>query len=598
MTTPDTTEHQGTSLRDFLQVLRRRKWILLLAALAVPGIALNLALSQDKVYQGTAEVLLGRQNAALSVTNTPDLTPQQEFERVAQTQARLAATPPVAQRVLRALNLRDRDADSLLGSTVVAAAQNTDILAFTVFDTNPRLASRLATEFARQYTGYRRELDTASMRRARAEVERQLPRVRNRDRALYATLVQKREQLRTLEALQTSNAYVVREASKAQQITPRPRRAAIIGAVLGLLLGIGLALLREALDTRVRSAEEIADRLGLTLLARVTDPPRALRTANKLVMLEEPHGVRAEAFRMLRANLEFSNIERRARTIMVTSAVQSEGKSTTAANLAVALARSGRRVILVDLDLRRPFLDKFFDVSGSRGLTAMAMGRATADDVLVRVPLTEVVPAAAPANGRGEVGDFDFPEPTTGAHGDALPARRGRPGLLRGLRGADRPQPMVDLRPPEDAPARPVERRPARDDREGMLEVLPTGPVPPNPGEFVGSRMLGDILDTLSARADIVIVDTPPMLQVGDAMTLSARVDGLVLIARLDVLRRPMLKELDRLLHQAPAPALGFVLTGADDQQSGYGYGYGYYGEKQESKQESRAPDPVPDPVD
>src|SRR5205085_2685983 len=102
--------------------------------------------------------------------------------------------------------------------------------------------------------------------------------------------------------------------------------------------------------TRVRSTEEIGERLHLPLLARLPEPPKSVRAENRLVMLNDPSSVQAEAFRMLRTNLEFVNLERGAQTVMVTSAVAGEGKSTTVANLGVALARAGRRVVLVDLD--------------------------------------------------------------------------------------------------------------------------------------------------------------------------------------------------------------------------------------------------------
>jgi Mrp family chromosome partitioning ATPase len=113
----------------------------------------------------------------------------------------------------------------------------------------------------------------------------------------------------------------------------------------------------------------------------------------------------------------------------------------------------------------------------------------------------------------------------------------------------------------------------------GWLDVVAAGPLPPDPGEFVGSKALGSILDALADHADLVIIDSPPLLSVGDTMTLSAHVDALLLVCRANVVRRPMLAELQRLLRSTPATAIGFVLTdaGEEDQYSyPYGYGSGY----------------------
>jgi len=236
-------------------------------------------------------------------------------------------------------------------------------------------------------------------------------------------------------------------------------------------------------------------------------------------MLDEPTSSSSEAYRTLRANVEFVAEQKGLRTILVTSAVAGEGKSTTAANLAVALARVGKRVVLVDLDFRRPALHRFFNLNGGPGLTHVAIGRARMDEALVRIPLL---------NGHHTNGN----------------------GLLRPYTGE--------------------ERRPAH----GALSVLGTGALPPDPGEFVASRGLRRVLSDLAQTADVVLVDAPPLLGIGDTLAASDAVDALLVVGRPDKLRRPMLDEMRRVLDRCAAPALGFVLT-AVDVESGYEYGYG-----------------------
>jgi capsular exopolysaccharide synthesis family protein len=270
------------------------------------------------------------------------------------------------------------------------------------------------------------------------------------------------------------------------------------------VLGIALAFLREATDTRIRSAAEIGERLGLPLLGRIPEPSRRARAGYDLEMLAEPHGVSAEAFRMLRTSVELANVNQRDRLIMVTSALQEEGKTTTVSNLAVAMARAGRHVILVDLDLRRPAVDRFFGLEGARGVTDVVLGDTTLDEAL------------RPAT----LGEFD------------------------------------------DSVSSP-----------GSLYVLPAGTLPPDPGEWVGNVVVGDLLESLVERADVVLVDTPPILHVGDAMALSAHIDAMLFVVRLSIARRPAMSEARRLLDTSPTKKLGFIVTDAAhemDPNAGY----------------------------
>ena len=280
-----------------------------------------------------------------------------------------------------------------------------------------------------------------------------------------------------------------------------------MGFGLGLVIGLVLVSLAEALDTRVRHSDEVVQWLGLPLLTRIPIPPRSLRKAGSLGMLDDEGGLQTEAYRKLRINLDFANLQIKARTIMVTSASEQEGKSTTVGNLAVALARAGRRVVLVDLDLRKPYLDHFFDLTGRPGMTDVALGNVTLDQALWSIP---------------------------------VPGSDGGP-------------------------------------QAGSLHVLPSGPMPPNPADLIESSVVSEVLLDLAERADVVLLDSAPLLPVSDGVVLSNKVDAMLIVVRATTVKRPVLAELQRVLASCPAAKLGFVLTGSDEGE-GYGYGYGYAG--------------------
>lgn len=517
------------------------------AVVLLPLAAVVLSLRQPAQYRASAKVLLKQANLAATLSGIEDSSVFLDPNRLAQTQIQLAETPGVAARVLRAAGVRDRSPNALLGSLSISAEPNADILDFSVTDRDPALAERLTNVYARQYTIFRKQLDTSSLEQALNDVLRRIDQLQaaGGGSALYVrSLTSKAEQLRTLLALENSNAVVARVADGAAKVQPRPIRDGFVGLALGIVLGIGLAFLWDALDTRVRSAEEIAERLGLTLLGRLPEPPRRLQRKNSLVMLDEPTSVQAEAFRMLRTNLDFVNLDRDARSIMITSALEEEGKSTTVANLAVAAARAGRRVVLVDLDLRRAYLDRFFQLDGRPGLTDVALGHAELHEAMVRVAIPDVGGSGSSSQGNGRV-------------------------------------------PLEDPLDRDLANLALR--KEGSLDVLPSGPLPPDAGEFVGTGAVSSLLKQLCYHYDLVLIDAPPLLHVGDALMLAAQVDALVLLTSLHVVRRPVLKELQRVLETCPAEKIGFVLAGAHLEE-GYGYGGYYYSQQRSRSRRTKEP--------
>ncbi len=292
---------EASTLRDYLRVLRRRKWVVLLVALLVPAAAVVVSMQQAAVYEASAGVVLRSEDVASALTGGLDSGSQGDPARLAKTQARLASTRAVAERAVARSGLAGMTAEQALDATTVSASTDADLLTFTVRDGNPETAERLATAYARAYTAYRQELESDAIVTARREAERRLAQLKatgQDDSSLYRSLLDKVAILSTAETLQAQNAYVI-PADQSDQVEPKPVRNGLLGAALGLVLGIGLAFLWETLDTRVRSSEEIQRRLGLPLLARLSEPPRRARIKMQLVTLGDPHGAAAEAFRVL-----------------------------------------------------------------------------------------------------------------------------------------------------------------------------------------------------------------------------------------------------------------------------------------------------------
>jgi Mrp family chromosome partitioning ATPase/capsular polysaccharide biosynthesis protein len=502
----------------------------LLAVVLVPLAAVGYSKRQQHLYQASAQLLLSHQSLPTLLNNSFDPTASIDPTYLAQTQASLAHVPAVAEATLANLHYTGLTPGQLLGETKVTPRSNADILTVAVTNPNPALAVTLTNAYSKAYIAYRSHVETAAFQQARADLGRRisaLEAAKQTNSALYRDLVTKDEQLSTLSDLQSNASYLISAPQSATLVQPRPVRNGILGLVLGIMLGLGLAFLREALDTRIRSVDEIAEALQAPLLGRLPQPSRQLRAANQLAMVEAPNSRDAEPFRVVVSNLDFVNLDKRARTIGITSALAGEGKSTTAANLAVALARTGKSVALVDMDLRRPFLDKFFELEGRPGLADVALGYATLDEALTESHL--IVPVT--------------PKPAASTNG-------GSPG--------------------SNGAAQTI----------GRLQLLGSGPIPPNPGEFIASEAVASVLEQLADRADIVLLDSAPILGIGDTLALSSKVDALLVVTRLNVLHRSTLAELARVLSTSPASVLGFLLAGAESEESygygGYGYGYGY----------------------
>jgi tyrosine-protein kinase len=515
------------SLADYVAVLRRRKWIVLVVPVLAALVGFEIARGEPARYKAQATVLVNRSAGIVSgITNVNDPTVYDSV-RYLNTQADIARSPELAARVAAAARIPGLTAGEVLGASSVTPETDADVLDISVTDRSGPDAVTIANAYANEFTAYKTKLDTARINDAIQVLQARAERMQKRGQTAsgaYQTLSQYLTQLQTAARLTANSVSVLRPAQGATQVSPHPRRDLVLGALLGLVVALALAFGVDALDRRVRSEDEIEGALQLPLLGRVPRPPRRLRRRNELVMITEPlGGAAAETFRKLRTSIEFRNLDHGARTIMFTSTLPGEGKSTTVANLAVAFARAGRRVALIDLDIRKPDLHSFFKVGNHRGFTDVVLKRSTLDEAIC--PL--------------ELRDSWLPESIGGPFSSLPKSENGR------LKTAF------------------------------PLSLLPCGSVPPGGSEFLRSDRVSAVLGELAERFDLVLIDTPPILLVDDAMAFSANVDAMVVITCPGI-KRTILNELVRQVRSCRATNLGFVLTGVSHRDGdGYGYGVG-----------------------
>lgn len=511
-------------LRDYLNVISARRWVIIQAVVVVTLAALVVSILQPKAYEGTSLVLISEKGSSASVFG--DLLPQlsAQPERAMQTQVQLMQIRPIAEATIKQLNLQSTP-DALLSSLSVAAIGQTNLVKITATGTDPEQASLIANTVAEEYVNTARAAQRASLSEAADEVQRRLDeaeadildlgsRLNQSGKSdqlsaelqiatgTYTTLAEKLEQLRINERLESGPGRVVSSAAVAvDPVSPRPLRNAILGFAVGLAIGLGMALLYEYLDNTIKSSDEAERIFGAPVLGTIPLDAMMKGQKRRLSILEAPGSATAEAYRVLRNSLDFINFQHDMKTILVTSAAPGEGKSTVASNLAAALAQAGKKVTLVSVDFRRPTTEQFFGVNNIIGLS----------DVLI------------------------------GTH--TLKAALQQPG-------------------------------------SEQLLVMTAGKMPPNPSELLGSTKMQDVVKLLEEWSDWVIIDTPPLLAVADAAAVARWSDGVLLVTQATESTREAGKKALELLGKVGAKITGVVVWGLDESKSGsgsYGYSSGYY---------------------
>jgi capsular exopolysaccharide synthesis family protein len=436
-------------LAAYLRVLRRRWYALVICVAAGLGGGYAYGHTQTPQYSATVRVFVGVPLSSSSVDE--QLSGAQLSSAYVQTYAQVATSGTVVDRVAQQLHLP-------AGTPVELGA---------VPETGTYLIDISAT--------------SSIPDRAAAEANAAAAVLHD-----IATKITSGSSSVTVQTIDTAGVPVA-------PVSPRPTRDLFFGLILGVVIGVGAVVLLELLDRTVKSGEDAAHAAGAPLLGQL---PRR-RRGSPASINPGSHDPSAEAFTALRTAVRFLNPDEPLRTILVTSPSPGDGKTTVAGNLATVLARGGERVVVVDCDLRRGGLGRFYGVEPAVGVTSV---------------------------------------------------------LRREVRLRDALQTTGD-----------------------KVRVLPTGSLPPNPAELLGSEAMGRLLDSLVLEADVIVIDAPPVLPVTDAVVLSAQVDCVLVVSRFGKTLRSSLQETVRRLRAVGAPVSGAVMTDVPaSERPGYYLDYVY----------------------
>jgi polysaccharide biosynthesis transport protein len=503
------------NLVDYVAVLWRRKFTILLTVVVAVAIAIGIDFARTKQYTSTAALLLtipgisANSSTAQAYATQPNVPTDIELIQSAQVQdavtKKIGSAPGVAVTQVGTTNVVDISATSPDPDEAakVANAYATSYLEVSSGNYLSSINAQVA-QYQSQINGLQTQIDQINGQLSDASGTN----ASNLESQLTSLLAQQQSVKTALASLQQSAA----NASGGQVVTPAtpssspssPKRTrdALIALAGGLLLGLGLALLRDYFDDRIRSREDLEEAVPTIPIVGMIPEVSDWRNRRKpfLVELARPRSPAAEAYRSLRTSIQFMSLDHPVKLLQITSGAASEGKTTTSANLAVAMAEAGTQVVLISCDLRKPRIHEFFDLPNGVGLTSVLLGNVELHDALQSVP--------------------------------------GVPNLT----------------------------------------LLGSGPVPPNPSELLSGRRAGQVFADLTREFEVVLLDSSPLLPVTDGSILAGLSDAVLLVAAADYsTKRDVGRSLES-LSRVSANVVGLVLNRASSSDSYvyYRYGYGY----------------------
>jgi|SRR5579884_1448727 len=519
---PLTSAPRYTSLRDYLRVLRANRVLIVVMTIVFGGATYAVSKQATKSYTASATVALQNPTQAFALAG---LGAAQNAQIPLQTPAINAASvgsPGILRPAAASLRHTFPHATveeiyaGLSGAVGARVEASTNLVVISAGSSQPGLAAKVANAVAE-----------SDVRVTTQQVRAQLRQIADGLEARLSTIAQNpanalaREQdaltisrLRGLATVIVGAQIQTRAFAPAGPSSPKPTRNAVLAALVGLTLAIVIAFLRASLDRRVRSAAQIRRALDVALLGRV--PESALGRVGTISNGRKAMSpAEQEAFRILRANLDLLSTEKNLHTLAVTSPLPDEGKSTVAASLAFASAWAGRRTLLIEADLRRPSLAKRARLDGAPGLTELLSGYAPD----ARAPIERFIQRIG--------------QPASGGNG----------------RSSESSEPPA------------------------QLEVITSGKTPSMPAELLGGQAFRELLNQVREQYEMVILDTPPILPVADAIEILPQVDAVLICVRVGRTRADELSALRSALDQIPPRSMGLVVTGLrPGDESDYGY--------------------------
>lgn len=505
-------------LKEYIAPLLRWWWLILASTLVAMAASFVGNLSQPETYLSKSTLLIGQAIA------DPNPSTGEFFlaEQLAATYAEIAKREPVREATKKALGL------NWLPSYNATVAPNSQLIEISVIDINPIRAQAVANELARQLilqsptagspedaerqafineqldrlqvqiNGTQSEIERTqqqlgelSSARAIADAQNQinsLQLVLNSLQSTYSGLLASTQQgaINTLTVIEPANLPI-------RPIGPNRPASILLAGAIGFVLAAVAAYGIEFLDDTIKTTEDVTRIIKAPIIGHI---PEMANESNIFTFVSKnPRSPVADAYRLLRVNLDFSSVDHPPKTIMIASTNTQEGKSTIATNLALIMAQAHRKVTLVDADFRRPSIHTALEINQFKGLSDIFRGTMT---------LWEAVT--------------------------------------------------------------PIEDK--------LILVLPTGRIPPNPAELLGSEKMDQIINSIKEISDLVVFDAPPFI-VPDASILASKVDGIVLVVRPGYTRKTAIKEIKEQLTRVGTPILGVVMNRIQ-RGPGY-YSYSYY---------------------